>query len=123
VRCFARGAARDDETSSAVKATDRAGLSARGALGIFCLPLVPFSLHPLPSLPPFPLPSLSLSSFLGVPSHLALPPAPFPFLPVPSPNTATGSGAEPQPKLNFVHFSRKIWHVVRAIFNKNREKL
>jgi len=25
-----------------------------------------------------------------------------------------GSGAQPQPKLNLVHFSRKIWHLVTA---------
>jgi len=27
----------------------------------------------------------------------------------------TGSGAEPQPKLNLVHFSLKIWHLVATI--------
>jgi len=26
-----------------------------------------------------------------------------------------GSGAEPQPKLNLVHFSLKIWHLVATI--------
>jgi len=37
-----------------------------------------------------------------------------PAPPNPLGDSPVGSGAQPQPKLNLVHFSRKIWHLVTA---------
>jgi len=76
-------------------------------------PSLPFSLCP-PFLSSFLVPSLYPLSFL--------PFYPFPFsCPFPDLPQIQLWGL-PQPKLNFVHFRRKIWHLVRTIFNKICEK-
>ena len=74
-------------------------------------PSPPFLFSPSP---PFPLPVPSPSPSLSFP----FPPfPPFPSLPleVGPLNAARGSGADPQPKLNLVHFSLKIRHLVATI--------
>ena len=81
--------------------------------------------------PPLPLtgqPSISLSlprplSFPIIPSHVPLPctspisPFPFPQIQLGGLRSAVsspaGCWAEPLPKLNWVHFKWKIWHLVR----------
>ena len=62
-------------------------------------PPLPFSSPFLPPLPP--LRSRTLKSSYGVWGRAVSSPA--------------GSGAQPQPKLNLMHFSSKIWHLVATI--------
>ena len=73
------------------------------------LSLIPSTLlFPLSHSPPLPLPLL-FPTYLPI-SYL------FPFPPLEvgplNPAKSSGFGAEPKPKLNLVHFSLKIWHLV-----------
>ena len=77
---------------------------ALSSLPSFSFPALPSHPAPLPyppSLPSLPVEVGPLNPGRGSGGALKAPPA--------------GSGAEPQPKLNLVHFSLKIWHLVATI--------